>query len=474
MPRFLRSTRFRIALVAFASSAVALSAVAVGFVVQAQARLESGAAQLADARAAAIVQLLNTGTRPEDLPGLVRDSLYEVTDRSWHRLASCPGFYPHEGSLLPVSDLHPDVGYTRNLPVYGVDMVTSTGCSRVLGVTPEGLTGIPLHAILHFSGDGKYAVFGAARVDEDEQRAVDSARTGLLVGVPLVSLLIGLIAWLAVHRSLRPVEAIRAEVAEISAHDLGRRVPAPRSGDELARLAVTMNTMLERLDTAVARQGRFTADASHELRTPLSSLRTQLEVLLAHPDSFDWRTSCENALLDVTRLQDLVADLVLLGKLDNAAPPPFAPVALSEVVTTCLDGREIRDGVTITTEYEGTPIVRGHRARLVRLVRNLLDNAERHAAGHIAVTVSTVDAEGVLTVTDDGPGIPADEREHVFDRFVRLDEARDRDTGGSGLGLAIAAEIAHTHHGTIEVAPGEGGARLVVRLPALDRPPGTD
>src|SRR5262249_48148913 len=156
-------------------------------------------------------------------------------------------------SLLPVFDFSPYVGYAKQLPVSGIDLVTSTGCGRVLGVTPEGSTGIPLHAILHFSGDGKYAVIGAARVDEDGQRTIDSVRTGLLVGVPLVSLLIGVIAWLAVHRSLRPVEAIRSEVSEIGAHDLGRRVPAPRSADEIARLAVTMNTMLERLDTAVTR-----------------------------------------------------------------------------------------------------------------------------------------------------------------------------------------------------------------------------
>jgi signal transduction histidine kinase len=302
-------------------------------------------------------------------------------------------------------------------------------------------------------------VFAGAQIDPEGQAAADSVRTVLTAGVPVVALLIGVIAWLAVRRSLRPVEAIRGEVAEIGAHDLGRRVPDPRTGDEIARLAGTMNTMLARLDEAVTRQSRFTSDASHELRTPLASLRTQLEVLLAHPDRLDWRRACENALLDVTRLQDLVADLVLLGKLDHAGPDRLEPVALSEVVGAVVAGRS-----GIDVEVSGTPSVRGHRSRLERLVRNLVDNAQRHAVSCVSVTVSTVDGQAVLTVDDDGPGIPEADRERVFDRFVRLDDARDRDDGGSGLGLAIVADIVRAHGGTAVV---EDRSRFVVRLPEL-------
>ena len=280
----------------------------------------------------------------------------------------------------------------------------------------------------------------------------------MILPVLIIILMVGgVIAWLAVRRSLRPVEAIRGEVAEIGAHDLSRRVPAPRTGDEIARLAGTMNTMLARLDEAVTRQSRFTSDASHELRTPLASLRTQLEVLLAHPDRLDWRHACENALLDVTRLQDLVADLVLLGKLDHAGPDRLEPVALSEVVEAVAAGRA-------EIEVGGAPVVHGHRSRLERLVRNLVDNAERHATSRVVVTASVVDGQAVLTVTDDGPGIPEADRERVFDRFVRLDDARARDEGGSGLGLAIVADIARAHGGTAEV---EAGSRFVVRLPEL-------
>ncbi|MEV6913230.1 ATP-binding protein [Amycolatopsis sp. NPDC051071] len=461
MPRLTKSTRFRVALTAFAASAVALGAVSVWLVIDAQSRLEDGAAQVARARAAAIVQVLNTGAKPADLWWLVRDSIYEVADRDGKRAASCPGL--RSGSLVPEGRFQRG-DHVKTLEPYDIDLSLreSGGCAPVLGdhVEDEGLR---VHVMAETSGDSKYSVYGAARVDDAGQAALDSVRMTLLTGVPVIALLIGAIAWLAVRRSLRPVEAIRSEVAEIGAHDLSRRVPAPDSRDEIAKLAGTMNTMLARLDTAVTRQSRFTSDASHELRTPLASLRTQLEVLLAHPDRLDWREACGNALLDITRLQDLVADLVLLGKLDNSAPERLTPVRLSEVVESGLSGRR-----GVRSEIEGSPVVLGNRGRLERLLRNLVDNAQRHARTGVVVSASTVDGFGVLTVTDDGQGIPAEDRERVFDRFVRLDDGRARDDGGAGLGLAIVADIARAHGGTAEVAEYDGGARLVVQLPLAD------
>ena len=456
----LRSTRLRVALTSALASAVALGAVSVWFVAQSQSRLENSATQLARSRAVAIVQLLGSGARPADLHLLVRDSIYEVDERDGAPVASCPALW----NAYLATGAEPDVDGIRILQPYEIERTAdvNVGCAGQLAGLDDPLR---LHVVLLISGDSRYRVHGAASVNEGDQQAVDAVRTTLLAGVPAVALLIGVIAWFAVRRSLRPVEAIRAEVAEIGAHDLSRRVPAPGSGDEVARLAGTMNTMLARLDAAVTRQSRFTADASHELRTPLASLRTQLEVLLTHPDRIDWRTTCENTLLDVTRLQDVVADLVLLGKLD-AAPEEFAPVSLSEVVRSCLDGRVARESVTTRAELADV-VVSGHRSRLERLVRNLVDNAERHARSSVVVEVSTVDSAAVITVTDDGPGIPAEDRERVFDRFVRLDDGRDRDEGGSGLGLAIVADIARAHGGTAEVADHDGGARFVVRIPIL-------
>ncbi|RSM81076.1 two-component sensor histidine kinase [Amycolatopsis sp. WAC 01375] len=459
MPKAWRSTRFRVALTSFVTSLLALGVVSAWLVIDAQNRLGNGAAQVARERVAAIVQLLNTGAAPSDLPLLVRDSAYEVIDRTAKRVITCPGL--RHGAFAPADGYKGGGDSVSVLRPGDVDlaMPESIGCQRTLGRDVE-ITETRVHVATDTSGDSRYRIFGAAVVDESGQAALDSVRVTLLAGVPVIALLIGAIAWFAVRRSLRPVEAIRSEVAEIGAHDLSRRVPAPDSADEIAKLAETMNTMLARLDTAVTRQSRFTSDASHELRTPLASLRTQLEVLLAHPDRLDWRDACRNALLDVTRLQDLVGDLVLLGKLDNAAPERFTPVRLSEVVESCLSGRQ-----GVRAEIEADPTVLGDRGKLERLLRNLVDNAQRHTRTGVEVTVSTVDDAGVLAVTDDGPGIPAADRERVFDRFVRLDDGRARDDGGAGLGLAIVAEIARAHGGTVEVADHDGGARLVVRLP---------
>ncbi|MDQ7809707.1 ATP-binding protein [Amycolatopsis sp. A133] len=449
MPDFWRSTRFRVAVTAFAASAVALGAVSVWFVLQTRSRLETAATQLADAHADAVVQLLNTGARPADLALLVRDSIYEVKDQRGVSVASCPVL--REATLAAY-----DTEVILRPYQYDRSAQGSVGCAPELRGLDDDLT---LHVVHADSGDSEYDVFAGAEIDPEGQAAADSVQTVLAAGVPAVALLIGVIAWLAVRRSLRPVEAIRGEVAGIGAQDLGRRVPDPRTGDEIARLAGTMNTMLARLDEAVTRQSRFTSDASHELRTPLASLRTQLEVLLAHPGRIDWQQACGNALLDVIRLQDLVADLVLLGKLDHAGPDRQRPVALSEVVGAVVDGR---NGIDV--EITGTPSVRGHRSRLERLVRNLVDNAQRHAVSRVAVTVSAVDGQVVLAVEDDGPGVPEADRERVFDRFVRLDDARDRDDGGSGLGLAIVADIARAHGGTAAV---EDRSRFVVRFPEL-------
>ncbi|OLZ61828.1 ATP-binding protein [Amycolatopsis keratiniphila] len=461
MPKAWRSTRFRVALTSFVTSLVALSVVSAWLVLDAQNRLGNGAAQVARERAAAVVHVLNTGAAPADLGFLVRASIYEVTTQTGERVASCPG--------LRSRAIVPDGGFAygdavQELKPGDIDLASreSVGCARELGEDPER-NGLRLHVAVTVSGDSKYRIYGAAIVDESGQAALDSVRVTLLVGVPVIALLIGAIAWFAVRRSLRPVEVIRSEVAEIGAHDLSRRVPAPDSADEIAKLAETMNTMLARLDTAVTRQSRFTLDASHELRTPLASLRTQLEVLLAHPDRLDWRDACRNALLDITRLQDLVGDLVLLGKLDNAEPERATPVRLSEVVESCLSGRQ-----GVRAEIEEDPTVLGDRGRLERLLRNLVDNAQRHARSGAEVRTSIVDDLAVVTVTDDGPGIPAADRERVFDRFVRLDDGRARDEGGAGLGLAIVAEIAHAHGGTVEVAEHDGGARLVVRLPLAE------
>ncbi|MBQ0850718.1 HAMP domain-containing protein [Streptomyces sp. BH-SS-21] len=286
----------------------------------------------------------------------------------------------------------------------------------------------------------------------------------------LVALIAGS-TWFAAGRVLRPVEAIRAEFAELSARHLDRRVPVPRAGNEIARLATTMNTTLNRLQTAVDRQRQFTADASHELRTPLACLRTELELALNRPDAADWPQVVRAAHEDTIRVQELTEDLLLLARLDaeHGDRQPRRTVDLTDVVREETVRRRPPHGIEIDLRTEPGPVaVTGHPALLARVIGNLLDNAERYATSAIAVrlTHDTDHGTAVVDVVDDGPGIPPEDHERIFERFTRLDDARAQDTGGAGLGLAIAQRIATAHHGTLEITPRTRGAHFTLRLPA--------
>ncbi|QFZ24349.1 HAMP domain-containing histidine kinase [Saccharothrix syringae] len=278
--------------------------------------------------------------------------------------------------------------------------------------------------------------------------------------------LIGLFAvvvWVATGRVLRPVEAIRREMADITEHDLSRRVPVPRTRNEIAELAGTVNATLDRLETAMEDNRRFVADASHELRSPIAALRAELEIASAHPGQADWPAVVDAALADTHRLQQLATDLLLLARLDHATGHDDA-VDLTELVHDHTDRR--RTHHTLSVDLPDHPVpVRGSHVLLDRLLGNLLDNAERHATTTVTVRLGTENDHAVLEVLDNGPGIPPEDRERVFDRFTRLDDARTRDTGGTGLGLPIARRIATNHRGTLRADPGGTGARLVATLP---------
>ncbi|MFF9345907.1 ATP-binding protein [Streptomyces sp. NPDC014734] len=298
-----------------------------------------------------------------------------------------------------------------------------------------------------------------------EREAVGSVRTAMLAGLPVLLLVVAGVTWLVTRRALRPVEGIRREMAAITAsEDLGRRVPEPASRDEIARLARTTNETLTALEASVERQRRFVADASHELRSPIASLRTQLEVAEAHPELLD----LPGAVADTVRLQELAADLLLLARLDAGERPGRTTLDLGALVQGEA-GRRTGDRIppTVRVPETGTFEVSGSRGQLARVIGNLLDNAERHAERAVTVSVGR-DRDGVaVTVTDDGAGVPPGERERIFERFVRLDDARTRDEGGAGLGLAIARDVAVRHGGRLTVgeAPG-GGARFELWLPA--------
>ncbi|MFK4187904.1 sensor histidine kinase [Streptomyces sparsogenes] len=290
-------------------------------------------------------------------------------------------------------------------------------------------------------------------------------------------MILAVTAWAAADRALRPVEAIRRELEDITARSLGRRVPvsSSASADEIARLARTINTTLDRLERSAELQQRFVADASHELRSPLAGLRASLEASLTHPEGVDWQARVRDALRDIVRLQGLSHDLLLLAQLDGGAPIADTRVNLTDLAhDLAVEHRHLPHPrpLDIRCTADDPPAwVRGSDVQLERLLRNLLGNACRYARTMVEVTVRTERHEDgatvVFEVRDDGPGIPVADRERVFKRFSRLEDARTRKSGGAGLGLAIAREIATRHGGTLHFADTVSGACAVGRLPLV-------
>ncbi|MFA1546635.1 HAMP domain-containing sensor histidine kinase [Actinomadura chokoriensis] len=287
----------------------------------------------------------------------------------------------------------------------------------------------------------------------------------LAAGVLLLAGAAAWITWRVVGRTLRPVEAIRAQLAEIGATDLSRRVPQPPGEDEIAQLARTANATLDRLERAVGRQRQFASDASHELRTPIAGLRANLEDAAAHPEDNDLPEVVRSALRDTDRLESIVTDLLLLARIGTGGTAAQEPIDLSALAAAEIRRRTFT--LRIATELPSGVTVRGVRMQLVRLLGNLLDNAERYAGSVITVEVSRQDGEALLAVTDDGAGVAPADRERVFERFTRLDAARSRGVGGTGLGLAIAREIAREHGGTLRIEDHPSGARFALRLPLV-------
>ncbi|MGW2011556.1 ATP-binding protein [Streptomyces nigrescens] len=305
---------------------------------------------------------------------------------------------------------------------------------------------------------GEQATVRAGSALAPERDAVGSVRDAMLVGLPLLLVVVAGVTWLVTRRALRPVEGIRGEMAAITAStDLSRRVPVPSSKDEIGRLARTTNETLAALESSVERQRRFVADASHELRSPIASLRTQLEVGVAHPELLD----VPGAVEDTVRLQRLAADLLLLARLDAGERPAGARVDLAATVRE-ESSQRVADRIPVRAGELASAEVAGSRGQLGRVLGNLLDNAQRHAVSSVRVAVVREGEWAVLRVEDDGPGVPESERERIFERFVRLDDARARDDGGAGLGLAIARDVAVRHGGSLAVRT---GSVFELRLP---------
>lgn len=326
-------------------------------------------------------------------------------------------------------------------------------------------------------GGGEATLVYGATLDQADT-AVRTAVVLLAVGVPVLVLVLVAVTWAVTGRSLRPVERMRTEVETIRAARPDARVEVPDTGDEVARLASTMNAMLDRLERSAESQRRFVSDASHELRSPIASIRQHAEVAVAHPERTEAADLADVVRSEAVRLQDLVTGLLELSRLDEGGIRTRRPVDLDDLALDAVarararstaGDAPARDGDAPAVRVDGSAIsaarVLGDERVLAGVVRNLVDNAVRHASARVAVSLTEHDGSAVLTVDDDGTGVPEDERERVFERFVRLDEARSRDAGGAGLGLAIVRDAVRAHGGdtTVFTSP-LGGARFVVRI----------
>lgn len=312
---------------------------------------------------------------------------------------------------------------------------------------------------------GEYTVI----VGGGSEAVETTARTVALLfacGAPIIIAVAAAASYWLVRRSLQSVDAIRSRVADISASDLSERVPVPTSRDEISALAVTMNEMLARIESGHRAQQRFVSDASHELRSPLSTIISGLEVAQAHPELLDAELAVDTLLPEAHRMRALIEDLLLLARADEQSlvlrKDRVQLAELAEVEAT----RVQRDsGREIHTDLSPARLI-GDPAAVGRVIRNLVENAVRHAKSRVDIHVGSRDGTAILTVSDDGPGIAAADRARVFERFVRLDAARARSGGGTGLGLAIVAEVVAAHGGTVTIddRPG-GGTAMTVTLP---------
>jgi signal transduction histidine kinase len=376
-------------------------------------------------------------------------SQLQVIDKSDRVIAATPGLAP--GTRLDVIE-RPDAGEETRATVDG---------SRIGGKAGDDYRLIARTIAGGSQSVTVYAITSLATA----QRAESHLRVGMAIVLPIIVGLAAWLIWFVTGRALAPVDRMREEVDRIQATDLARRV-SPAGGDsEIDRLGATLNHMLERLQDAAERQQVFAASASHELRSPLSAIRTELEVGLAYPERADWPKIAGDSLVEVERLETLARDLRLLTAARSPSGAPAEPCDLWAVVTDEIGRRQPERGVRYVTTGAGVPVAID-RTRTAQVVRNLFDNAERHAASTITVDVAADGGTVTLTVANDGAPIPPDMRERIFEPFTRLDEARSLDTGGSGLGLAIARTVVVAAGGTLVALDDERGATFRATLPA--------
>jgi signal transduction histidine kinase len=461
------ATRIRITAVATAvATLIAVPAAVAGYAGVSNANATAiRSASLTQAQG--ISELLRTATLPAGYLGFLP---YQVSDVDGRILATSGDLtaWQHDGAIgagswdatLPLSTPAAFSSLDTALAL-GPDRVTAIDTYTGIGAAEAAHAGLPVGARV------RILVFPPP---DSASPVLDNTRALLLVGVPLGVLLIGVAVWFSVGFALRPVDALRRRVARLSrsASETPRRIAEPPTRDEIQALASTLNEMLAELDRADARQRDFISDAAHELRTPVSSLLTTLEVATRYPGRVDAAETLETALRQTTRLQRLVADLLLSARLDGSGSPVSEPVDLGQVIVA-VGRNDGNAGIPVRVALpRSRVVVPGSAAEIERLVQNLVDNARRHARSGVDVSLEVDPDDGfaLLAVANDGEPIPAADRERVFERWVRLDPARPHSTG-TGLGLAIVHQIARRHGGSVAVRSDAALTRFEVRFPAV-------
>lgn len=315
---------------------------------------------------------------------------------------------------------------------------------------------------IHVAQPGITTVVVATEL-EQVSKTVNQARGLLAVGVPLITLVGGFLLWLVVGRALEPVDRMRRDAQAIAELGGEQRVHDPETDDELGRLASTLNDMLGRLDANAASMRRFVSDSSHEIRSPITNIRARIET--AQPD--EWDATRADVIGEVERIETIIDDLTYLARSDEGrSERANGRVELDGLLFAEASRLQRAGAVTVDASDVEPVVVGGDQSQIERAIRNLMNNAERHAESKVRVAVTAIGDRVILDVDDDGPGIPPDDRRRVFERFVRLDESRQRASGGTGLGLAIVHEIVAHHGGEVSVDTSPlGGARFRISLP---------
>ncbi len=456
-----RGLRARLTLAAAAGLALALAAAAVLLVNVLRVSLTRGLDDTARQGAREVAALANAHHLPDPVPVADSTLTVQVLDARGRIIHASPG----ADRLVPL------------LPPAVAAASARSGRAWLLSGAPFGIPA-PLRVVA-VPASGHQTVIAAVSYAQvgDSLAAVGEAA---LIGTPLLFGLLVLATWLITGAALRPIEELRRGSQEITGTAIarGRTLPLPEARDEVHSLAVTLNDMLARLEAAQQRQRAMVSDAAHELRSPIASIRTQLEVAVDHPAAVDWQQTAAGVLADTFRLARLAENLLALARLEEQAARPLRgrSVDLAELAEAVC-ARYPEAPVSVSACSFGSCVVLGDAGGLDRMLVNLVDNAVRYARSQVSVTARAEGRWAVLSVADDGPGIPGEDAERVFDRFTRLDDARSREPaerGGSGLGLAIVRATAAAHGGTAWLEDAAPGLRAMVRLPAAPRQQGGD